>query len=61
MGNNIPQAVLAPDRDREGVKEKGKGASQEAGLQEHRDQAVFVCEQLFLGDKIRPRACGQGV
>lgn len=60
MGKDIPQAFLAPDRDKE-VREKGKGASQEARLQqEHQDQAVSVCEELCLGDKIRPRACRQG-
>lgn len=57
LGKDIPQAFLAPDRHR-GVREKGKGASQDAGFQqEHQDQAVSVCEELFLGDKIRPRAC----
>lgn len=60
MGKDIPQAFLAPDRDR-GVTEKGKGASQGTGLQQERqDQAVSVCEELCLRDTIRPRACGQG-
>lgn len=56
MGKHIPQAFLAPDRDR-GVREKGRGASQDAGLEEHQDQAVSVREELCLADKIRPRAC----
>ena len=41
VGKDIPQAFLAPDRDRV-VREKGRGASQDAGLQEHQDQA-FLC------------------
>lgn len=41
MGKDIPQAFLAPDRDRV-VREKGRGASQDAGLQKHQDQA-FLC------------------
>lgn len=53
VGKDIPQAFLAPDRDRRGVNTKGNGASQDAGLQEHPDQAVSVCKELCLRDKIR--------
>lgn len=46
MGNDIPQAFLAPDRDG-GVKEKGKGAARKLDYNKSIETKLFLCVRNF--------------
>lgn len=61
MEKNIPQAFLAPARDRVGSKKKGEEEARKADDNKSFKARLFLCEDLCLEIQLDPELADRGL